>query len=415
MVTSVANELYDRLVESFPPNRSYALSDISGDPMPGPVADYLKHELRRRLQRAAPGPDEENWVDAQHQAVQRARATYLQTLAEHQRIPSGRWAALLERACDETVRVLVRPSSALTDIVFAEGQATVDPDPLFQKLDYFTAYPYFREVVEAYFEQKGIARIDRDRFEGLINRIDRQMTSDYGSVEWMRLLRPLLSVLRAAGYRNDLPVDVLATFLDEKGADEPLRRLREANGSNGRVATQVLSELFLVDAGDGTDTPLRKTEHTPGGGVSREQERSPVPLWKQFEHGAPVSAEERVADSPRRPADGSSEPLWKQFRSGSESSSSSQSDQPVGDSSLAELEQSVLGARGARNRELFVRHLFSGRPDEYESTLLKLQHVGSWSEASKVIAQDVFLKHQVNIYSDPAVAFTDAAESRYRK
>lgn len=414
MVTSVVNELYDRLVESFPPNRSYTLSDISGDPMPGPVADYLKRELRRRLQRAAPGPDEDNWVDGQHQEVQRARATYLQTLAEHQRIPAERWAALLKRACDETVRVLVRPSSALTEIVFAEGRAVVDPDPLFEKLDYFTAYPYFREVVEAYFEQKGIARIDRDRFEGLINRIDRQMTSDYGSVEWMRLLRPLLSVLRAAGYRNDLPVDVLAAFLDEKGADEPLRRLRQAHGSQGRVATEVLSELFLEDAGDGTDTPLRKTEHAPGAGISREQARSPVPLWKQFEQGAPVSAEERVADSPPRSPGGSSEPLWKQFRSGSERNSSAQSDRSTGDSSLADLEQSVLGSRGARNRELFVRHLFSGNPDEYESTLRKLQDVGSWSEASKVIAQDVFLKHQVNIYSDPAVAFTDAAESRYR-
>ena len=80
-----------------------------------------------------------------------------------------------------------------------------------------------------------------------------------------------------------------------------------------------------------------------------------------------------------------------------------------------DLEMEVLGPRGARNRELFIRHLFAGDRNEYESTVRKLQSIGTWAEASKVIAQEVFLKHQVNIYSDPAVAFTDAAEMRYRR
>ncbi len=135
------------------------------------------------------------------------------------------------------------------------------------------------------------------------------------------------------------------------------------------------------------------------------------PLWKQYEQGGPT--EEPVVEAPAQNG-ASSEPLWKQFRKTPESPARKSSTASGAESPLADLERAVLGARGARNRDLFVRHLFSGDREEYESTLRKLQDVGSWSEASKVIAQDVFLRHQVNIYSDPAVAFTDAAESKYR-
>lgn len=83
-------------------------------------------------------------------------------------------------------------------------------------------------------------------------------------------------------------------------------------------------------------------------------------------------------------------------------------------SGLSELEVAVLGQRGTRNRDLFVKHLFSGSTDAYEDTLRKLNVAENWSEASQIIAREVFIKHQVNIYSEPAVAFTDAAEAKFR-
>jgi hypothetical protein len=77
------------------------------------------------------------------------------------------------------------------------------------------------------------------------------------------------------------------------------------------------------------------------------------------------------------------------------------------------LERSVLGDRAARDRDLFVRSLFNGSRDEYEAALDRLSRTQSWSEASRVIANEVFRRHQVNIYSEPAVSFTNAVESRF--
>ena len=80
---------------------------------------------------------------------------------------------------------------------------------------------------------------------------------------------------------------------------------------------------------------------------------------------------------------------------------------------LEALERAVLGETGVRNRDLFLRHLFAGAVDDYERVLRRLQAAPDWSTASKIIAEDVFRRQQVNIYSDPAVAFTDAVEAKF--
>lgn len=154
-----------------------------------------------------------------------------------------------------------------------------------------------------------------------------------------------------------------------------------------------------------------------------------VPLWKQFQKGiqrAPATGErvvqqkrqgfhstpdiERQDDEPAPTNEASphSLPRWMQYRE-------SNGDEDEDGVSLDVLERSVLGPSGPRNRDLFLDELFDGDKDDYARTLHRLLGAPSWSEASQIIAEDVFRKHQVNIYSDPAVLFTDAVELRYRR
>ena len=84
-------------------------------------------------------------------------------------------------------------------------------------------------------------------------------------------------------------------------------------------------------------------------------------------------------------------------------------------SPLEDLEQSVLGSYGANSRDMFVEHLFGGSSEAYESMLANLKALNSWEEASGVIAEEVFKKHQVNIYSPAAIMFTESIEEQYRQ
>ena len=80
--------------------------------------------------------------------------------------------------------------------------------------------------------------------------------------------------------------------------------------------------------------------------------------------------------------------------------------------SLDALEEAVLGASDAERRAWYTAELFSGDADAYRATLLRLDGARTWTEATDIIASDVFRAHRVNIYSDPAVTFTDAVEEQ---
>lgn len=407
MVTTVANSLFDRLIEAFPPNRPYGRKDFRRDPMPGPVRAYLEHALEVKLREAlSSDPPEDTWIDTSAPEVREARTRYLDAMGRHQAVPARAWPDALRGACREMVRYLVRPAATLADAVYGTGSGPVEADVVFARVDVYPAYSYFRNVIDAYFKQKGVGRIDRERFEGLLHQIDRQMTSDFDAQQWRRLLDPLVDVLSTAG-QNEIPLDILKSFLKEKGAEDAVHRLKHRYGLDGFVPVDELESLFEAhESPEPKPAQQSKARRAPERPAAERREES-LPLWKQFEQGfrpAEPEAETRVDES-----DHPSEPLWKQFRTPSEAAVSN-----AAPTELSDLERTVLGDRGTRNRDLFVKHLFSGRSEEYEDTLKQLARAASWPQASQIIAQEVFLKHQVNIYSDPAVAFTDAAEAQYR-
>jgi hypothetical protein len=124
---------------------------------------------------------------------------------------------------------------------------------------------------------------------------------------------------------------------------------------------------------------------------------------------------------PEPPPETPEEPIWQRFLAGLRGKSD---DEPVpapasgdgggsGTPSLDELEQRVLGRTARRDRRRFVRDLFAGDDASYATVLQRLSHCDSWTEASQVIARDVFRRYGVDIYSEAAVAFTDAVNGQF--
>ncbi len=158
-------------------------------------------------------------------------------------------------------------------------------------------------------------------------------------------------------------------------------------------------------------------------------------MWQRFAAGndanvnaqfggaeAPADAEEATGAEP----DGA--PLWKRFfgrpderpsplpltPESKPEPESVAAERPARASSLEELERRVLGASTSAQRTRFVKHLFGGDAGKYATVLHALDGIGSWTEASQIIARDVFRPFRINIYGEHAVAFTDAVEARFR-
>lgn len=169
-----------------------------------------------------------------------------------------------------------------------------------------------------------------------------------------------------------------------------------------------------------------------------EDDDTPAPLWKKFQKKLNAPVVDRAGQSnqleqssttpqlevfdqpvelpPHRPGEGAlsdystgdapSVPIWERFRD------RVAPDGEVSDFSAVELR--VLGESVRKNRQRFIATLFGGSQEEYEDVIRRIDHSSNWDEASLYIADAVFRKHRVNIYSELAVSFTNAVEQRYR-
>ncbi|HLT48750.1 MAG TPA: hypothetical protein VK002_16060 [Rubricoccaceae bacterium] len=169
------------------------------------------------------------------------------------------------------------------------------------------------------------------------------------------------------------------------------------------------------------------TPHAPPPAADEPEADEPEeiePLWLRLarrreaerpshEHTAPEpDPAPPAARSPQPEAE--AEPLWKRFAAGA-------ADAPAADAParpaepLARLETRVLGPSATERRAWYVANLTGGSEAAYRAVLEQLDAAPSWTAASQIIAREVFRKHHVNIYSDAAVAFTDAAEARFTR
>ena len=434
MARSIVNELFDRLIESFPAHRTYAADDFTGDPMPPPVAHFLKHLLEHQAAQAMPRlqPTRPAWIDTDHADVREARSAYRSALRRHAQFPQGEWTGALRRALQRVTAYLIHPTQTLTHFVFGNQDKALPPDTIRERVRFFSAYSYLHEAIERYLKKNGGSEIDRDRFESFLQRVDAEMTADYDADQWLSLLQPLFNLVRVATPDEEVPTPFLHTFFEEKQATTIARRLQRASVQSGTttLSPSDLRQLISSDTApaapsspapvesssspqpDAPDEPTADEPERVPEPAPTSDENQPTPLWKQFRQGnAPTTAAAATTSSPEpEPTEAPSDeeqPLWRKFRP----DANADDDAPA---ELTALEHDVLGPRGSSNRDLFIRKLFEGDRDGYVETLKRLREAPSWSRASQIIAQDIFRAHQVNIYSDPAVTFTNAVEERFR-
>ena len=427
MIRDIVDSLFEKLLEAFPARRPYTQDDFQRDAMPAAIAHFLNRLLKERISREIEHlkMTRSEWVDYEAREVRRAQHAFASALEENAHVPVDQWEEALRRAVRLTTAYLTRPVTTLVDFVFQGEERTCSMPVIKQRIGFFKDYAYLHDIIERYADRKGVQEMERTRFASLLHRIDRQMVEDYGPDQWIRLLKPLFAQMEAvpATAGKGVPAALLQTFFEEKKADALARQLAAASSGQrewtpGRLRQLLESGKETRPAPDQEAAHLEKTASSPPPAQPApdpQEEEGPLPLWKQFRPrsgGIPEKQKDRRTPSPPKkpsPSPSSPEkdvPRWKQFRAGSSEANKDE---------LDALERKVLGRRGQSNRSLFLNQLFDGSREEYRRVLHKLSGIGSWSQASRIIGKEIFKKNKVNIYSDAAVAFTDAVQSRYRE
>jgi hypothetical protein len=443
---SLADPLFERLRRSFPADRAYTSADWDAETMPSPVRHYLDHLLHHygqqeadRLRRART-----DRVDYDHPETDQAARTFFDAIKNHAQVPADQWAETLRTATRRTTSYLVRPVPTLTSFVFEEASGALPVSQVRGRMQFFGPYAYLRDAVQAFAKKRDRETLEPDPFEQVLRRVDEGMTADFDADRWLRLLDPLFETAHRATDRRQIPRSLLHTFFEEKNASHIVERLatHEREEGDGALSPEALRSLIAAAPTESSSerpdvpeppldpdfpdapsaTPVQSTESSADEGADEA-----APMWKQFEqHISRQSGETDAAE------DDESQPLWAQFQkrkspSGSATgpahsssappsrSASEDTSTPSPPNDLAALERDVFGTTNPPNRSVYVEKLFQGDEDAYRRALERLRTIETWGEASQVIAKEVFRAHQVNIYSDAAVHFTNAVEAAFKE
>ena len=420
MITTFSDALYDHLVPVFGEGDAVNRTRFAQGALPVPIAHFLEQSLDNRIERETAGlaAIATGWVDPGQDELRIGREAYVRLLARHAHFPPEDWTRELRQATIVVSSHLVRPVSTIVHFVFSSDHDELPAADAARRLEYFVAYSYLKTALSAWIQRHGKERLTRGQLHDLLSHVDRAMTADWSPEEWSNALGPLDRLGRDAGYRG-IPVPLVEAFFDAKDNHVMGARLRSwaASSGSGTVASDELARI-LEPPRDPAPTPsasLERSVQPPSAaaphpafpvdqtGVSQEvaagDDPDGQPLWKQFAG--------RVAPpkpSIPNPGEGGV-PLWKRFRTVLDEVA-----EPTG---LAALEQDLLGDASERRAE-FVRDLFDGSIEAYGRVLGALKQSRGWPEASRLLADEVFRKYKVDIYSPTAVAFTDAIEARFR-
>ncbi len=444
MPLDLAAALRRRLLDQFPADRAYGRAALRAEAMPPLVAALLDWTLDRwtALERERLHSP---WFDFDAAEVQEAEAVLFEALERTARVPAEAWADTLGGAIDLVVRFLTTPARALTDALFEGSAEPLPADAVRMRLGGFAAYPYLTQAVLAHLRTPGTGPLDPPALFDLLDRADRRAVQDHGPDEWLRLLRPLFRLAEHANLHG-VPAALLRGFFQAKGDVALAERLHE----RGDVALNeaALREMLRTveekppmsnegeeeDEDSGERDLARREEPARRGEPARREED--VPLWEQFARDGRGdgsinalfgSRPPNVNPPVRLPAEEEA-PLWQQLSVPPPAPAAPPPSapplrrpepeplgaEPDSAASLGTLEAHVFGRAAPGRRDRFVEHLFRGDASAYATVLQALGDAETWTEASQIIARDVFRPFRVDIYGADAVAFTDAVEARFR-
>lgn len=424
------SQIQAALRKHFPASQDYRAEDFKREPMPVPVGHFLEHALTRRAAtiQLAVDPD---WFDLSDQALIESERRWREALIAAARYPAALWEQSIDQAVTHVVAFLVSPADSFCEFAYAGVDGDMHPRTILHRLAYFKPYSALREVVKGYLDRQEAEPVSREDLRAAILKADRSIVADYEPSDWIALLRPLFelaSVSTVKGQSPQVPVTVLKQVFQSKAAHELVRRLEAIESIGGH---RRLSESALLTAVGPTEIAKPVPEETPApsesgqprpiqlNDVHARASNAAIPRWMQFTSNVETSPSSRSGDGgPEVVQQSQNTAAGATTLTEAPETSRLGSRAPLPDDasppSSKMVERRVLGPIDPSQRSRFVNSLFDGDHEHFSRVLALLDRAEDWESAAHVIGAEVFERNSVDIYSDPAVEFTNVVESRYQ-
>ncbi len=437
MASTFHTLLLERVLELLPDKRPLERGIIENVAIPENIRFFILRVLERRVsvEEASFEQVSSDWFDLSAPAVTKSFRRYLDRVRSTARIPAAETIPMISQAVEHISGYVERPVGTLLDFMFQNESASIATHSALRRAQYFTDYSHLILAVSAYIEKEKIDQIDRSELRKALEAVDRAITVDYSGQDWVEHLSPLLALHAFGGQNPDrIGLDRIVHSFRDRGRkdladallriasrsaeehradlDDPVENEVESGGAlipHTALGPLIQGAIDLEIPAEDVDVPLWKRF---AGDVETDtrletagEERSRVPLWKTFAE----TNQDQNEIGPDRGETGSTEPMLPKARL----SASGQEESPPTQSRFEQIEERVLGDARHRSPE-FLTLLFNGQVDTYHTVISSLSSAQTWADASRIIGEHVFLSFSTDIYSEIAIAFTDAVEHRFK-
>ena len=242
MLKSFAETVQHHLIQTYPDNKSYSLSELLGPSIPHPIAHFLKRALHQRVQEIDLEiyPD---WIDYENEDVKQKTEDWRRYLLKHARFPESVWEQTLRQAIRLVISYLIQPSLTLTKFVFGSEYGESDLKMAKERMSFFNAYPEFNRAVDEYILTTGSERVARQDFSDLLAEVDRQVAESLADQAWIDKLDGLYNIAESVPImENSVSNDILLLLFDQKGRHD-LARLVEKDAQEAYTRSELLQLL----------------------------------------------------------------------------------------------------------------------------------------------------------------------------
>ncbi len=348
----------------------------------------------------------------QHDALREPRHRFADTIVSTAtQLTREDFVKILESSIQIEAQYLARPHKVLKDLIFA-NRSELPPLDILDRLSNFAEYAYLIDVFKQYLERKQPSALSAEKFEKVLFEIDSKLCAAYSHDDLMMLFKPLFEFYQR-GDETAVPCETLRLFLSEKNLDAHVQRIDLAmqNGIQSLTA-EALNDLLLA--------PLDILAPKPEPIAQKPELTKPELATPQ-----PELAKSDITNPKSDIANPNSEIPKSDI-------TIPKSEIPKSDITTIdffELEKQRLQSQKAQKepalrdvrllisddeRKKFIKRLFKGSEEDYNTAIAAINQMKTWREASLYIDREVFSRFKVDEFSGEAVAFVDIVFERFQ-
>ncbi|MEX0928297.1 MAG: hypothetical protein WD266_11285 [Balneolales bacterium] len=439
----------------------------AGRILPGELADcgfpdYLVHYIRIRLEenlQNAMNPEHVEWVDSGNEVVNQAWQAYFLQIRPAVQLPYSQARPVIRQVVADVLPLLAAPRSSLAGFLFS-GDETLAYDEIIRRCEQIPFYRHFGTALPRFMEKKKMTEISREQCAHFIASLDEKLVSRYSPVNWEKLLDPWFRLMGSG-----IPPSLLERFFEDKNE-------MEVAGAFGRVSSplskkeiiEIITQRTPAIASPSAGRPGSKTredisEETIAGAVKDTQhveENSIVgrALRDNLEEGSTLASNnqnsedaetrfnalfsrfQKPDDDEIKSDDREALPMWRRFVPDDDpdagedtreeepdppyepeagTTEEPEPDQAVPEPPVRKSEPGDIFTHIDNDKDYFVENLFGGDEEVFHDVLEELGSCKKWKDAAAYLTENVFRRNFIDIYSEPAVDFTDRLQEYFNR